>query len=156
MLTKLLIVNLHIQTELGFLSLNSTRSQLQVFHKIHMEILILSGSVIHLKQEEEYKSCRRSFSIELTLKLPGAVPVAARHSEHHQEEDQREEDGPGHEVDHGGGDGDGDVAEAGHHHSVLGHPPLLTNHRSVFRSRDLSQPITGQHYLVPSDVPHIR
>ena len=119
-----------------------------------MEILILSGSVIHLKQE--YKSCRRSFSIELTLKLPGAVPVAVRHAEHHQEEDQREEDGPGHEVDHGGGDGDGDVAEPGHHHSVLGHTPLLTNHRSVSRSRDLSQPITGQHYLVPSDVPHIR
>ena len=56
--------------------------------------------------------------------LPGAVPVAVRDAKHDEEEDEREEDGPGDKVDHGGGDGDGDVAEAGHH-SVLGHRLLL-------------------------------
>ena len=56
--------------------------------------------------------------------LPGAVPVAVRDAKHDEEEDEREEDGSRDKVDHGGGDGDGDVAEAGHH-SVLGHRPLL-------------------------------
>ena len=52
---------------------------------------------------------------------PGAVPVTVGDTEHDQEEDEREEDGAGDEVDHGGGDGDGDAAQAPRHRSALVH-----------------------------------
>ena len=65
-------------------------------------------------------------------KKPGAVPVAVRDSEHDQEEDEREEDGPGDEVDHGGGEGDGHVAEAGHHSVLCPQPRII---RSVLHAQ---------------------
>ena len=46
--------------------------------------------------------------------VPGAVPITVCDPQHDQQENEREEDGGGDEVDHGGGEGDRDRAEAGH------------------------------------------
>ena len=48
------------------------------------------------------------------MSIPVTVPVTVSHPQEDEQEDQEEEDGPKHPVDHGRGDGDGDVPQSPH------------------------------------------